>query len=250
MRCQIQLFERCTASGRAGFTSQTPIAHINFSGETPQSLTTKQSDGYYTGASDLASSDAWDFDDVEAPLHAGYSCSYPQSYYCGTMVDGEFIISKQGQGILASGANYNASLVATPSATTNQPSDLQVDCQNDIVCKFIELIKQFFVGLFVPSSDFNEVAFQETKDQLTSHAPFAYVYPIFSFSTTDPATSSALPNFQFTSTSLGPTIVGGIDPSLTVIATTIATIKTVLRFALYGAFVVYMFLLTRRILPQ
>ncbi|HAS92500.1 MAG TPA: hypothetical protein DCS12_09830 [Clostridiales bacterium] len=262
--CQISLYEKCSATGKAGWTSSSPVTKLrtyasatSCSQSPPTLYCSSGFDGNYS------------FTGIQVPFHSGFTCTYPALIQCyerncetveywsttandyleKQVCDDYDSLIYEEQSVNADGVNYNENLTLEPEATIDAPEDLQPDCGSDPICAVTKSIKDFFSWLFVPDQTALNLTINDYRDVLSSRAPFAYVYAFFNNNFTSPDDTSDF-EFVLSVDFDGSTYSQGIPEEFTAFSQIIDTMKGVLTFLLYAIFIFYMILLPKRILPQ
>lgn len=264
--CRVDIFERCSGTGVAGFTSQTPVAKLYMYEEEPPPRSTNTQQGIYSvGGFD----GTYSFESVQVPYRPGMDCDYPtisqcydtncESYQTWNPVINDYVTKQrctdtsiyESQSIFSSGENYVPNSTASPSASIGMGSYTDPDCDIEFVCAVVDNIKQFFVALFVPSDTFSSLLLLEFQEDLQLRAPFAYVYPVFFFDTSDPTISDDLPTIEFEFGEIdSQDMAQPIFQNATFVNGIFDKVKDFTTFALYLCLVIYLIVLGRRLLPQ
>lgn len=259
MTCNVQLFERCTRSGYASFDSDSPVAQIKLIGSSTATSTKDLGQGYYEGYWSDASATTWNANNVGVPLRTSYNCDYPMVLQCTqrecttTWIDGEphqvcgdTIVVKEKQSVSTNSIFYDATFVATPSATQNTQGGIEPDCNNELFCWLKNGIVNGIAGLFLPSHELNTLYVSEFKSNIQKRAPISYAVQIFSFDLSAPTSNTSLPAIAFATGDVnGITNYDWVPPDF--MAGTITTLRNVLKIVVWLCFVTYLFFLVRRI---
>jgi hypothetical protein len=265
LSCQVTIFHDCSRTGYARDLGVVPDAYIDFISGATYSATVNTGANHYTPTSaDLDNSGSWSVDGISVPFMAGWSCTYPTNYTCTQQVCSTYTINgvvhqtcgdrsiyAQGQSIAPFGANYNSSLIATSSATTNTTANVEPDCQSDIWCSARNWFFQTAKDIFIPKNDLNTQYISLLRDDLYTRAPFAYVAPIFSIDLSNPSTTSAVPVLAMT---FPASYFGGTNnitynwTDTSTVTTVTSGFRTVTEVLLWGAFVIYLYTVARRII--
>lgn len=264
--CRVDLFERCSGTGVAGFTSQTPVARLYMFEQDPPPKNTNALQGIYaTGGFD----GTYSFTDVQVPYRPGMDCDYPtiaqcydtncESYQTWNPNINDYVTKQRctdtsiytSQSVFSGQDNYVPSTVASPSATIGMGSYTDPDCDIEFICSVVDGFKSFIVSMFVPSDDFSSLVVLELQEDLSLRAPFAYIYPVFFFNTTDPTVTTDLPDIEYDFGTIGTEEISlPIFQNATFVNGVVDNVKDFVTFALYLVLVFYLIILGRRLLPQ
>jgi len=229
MQCNIGLFEKCTKSGYAGYTSTTPVAHILLDGINKPTETKDLGGGYYIGRGWGGTSSNWWADNVAVPYNPGYECSYPWSIICTDGV-GEPLIDDY---------STNPTMIATPSAGLTETEYTEPEPTNPLAW-VVWKIKQTLIELFIPHDETILQQSQYFQSLLATKAPTAYVTAVLSLDWTTAQQATAPPTIHI---ELSHT-EGGIIPDIhweapDFFISAMSTIRSALLVVLWLSFVLY-----------
>lgn len=238
MQCDIGLFERCSKAGFAGWTSQTPVAHIKLDATNTENFTRNLGGGYFSGYNWGGTDTTWKADNVEVPYNPGYFCDYPISFYC----------TENRNVVVSDNFSQNQSLVATPSGQLNQTTYTEPEPTNPLQW-VIWRLKQIFWEFFGFGDVFEEQYFALLKENFETRVPFAYANAVFSLDFSSSPEASTAPTVSI------PLIrtegLGGVLAmewsAPQVFYDYMVVFKNAIKIFIYLIFVAYLFLLSRRI---
>lgn len=241
MDCRIDILERCTRSGYAGWTSQTSVAKIKLS-PSYTAPTRNLGGGVFTGYGwgNPTTDSTWQADNVEVPYNAGYSCDYPMAQICYDRNTNEVISYK----------NYSTDpqFVATPSAGLTSTTFTEPEPTNPLSW-IVWKIQQIFWGIFGVHEDFNYQVYEELKSNFESKAPFAYAVALFDMDLSAPTVATAAPTITLSFVhTLAPSFPDSVAVSApTELVTLLSYTRPVLTMLLWLLFIAYLFFVPRRL---
>ena len=228
----------CSKSGFANYDSVSSEAKIRLYASSPNDgPTIDYGNGEYTGYGYTPTLSTWVAKSIRVPYKAGWDCVYPLSY----------VVLDDTRDIVAEG---DIDTIEPTNTTVSTSDPLTEPEPTDPIAWLAWKIKQVFIEIFgFRTQSFEKLA--ELRETVISKAPFAYVYAAFDVSTTNPATSSAIPSINVPFIAHDDHSV--IPASLTwggqsFIQSFLNGIRTFLSIALWLLFFVYAFLLGRRLL--
>ena len=173
--CKTQIFESCSRSGYAGWTSDTPVATI-WHEDNGNTETVNRGGGDWESYGYSSTNSTWQADGVTVPYNPEYDCSYPTHLVCTERVIecGELGCSWTDTIIHAD----RSSGTITPTAGITSTGFTEPEPTNPLAWVIWKL-KQTFWELFRPDFGLINQEYQALKSSIQTKAPFAYVYPIF-----------------------------------------------------------------------
>ena len=241
MLCRINVFEICTAVSKAGFTSEVPVAVVNLDPTATNSSTIKQSGNTWLGHGFSPTSSVWYAEGVTVPYEQGYTCQYPTQTLCTTP-----IMSCDETGCTQTGTTVNIDEHNANLTQYDQTGLLSEPEPSNPLAWVVWKFRQMLYNELVPNFSLTQEAVLTTQQSLQTRAPFAYVYALSNLNLSSVATISSF-------TIAFPVLLGStrsyVNATLPSQFNDVASVfKGFMSIVVYGALVMYLFRLSRRVL--